>query len=86
MAESGVPGFDLSSWHALIGPKGLPQAVVERVNREIGRTLRSREVEERMHADGVSPNPSTPEELRAHIQREMAMWTEVVSRAKIKLE
>jgi tripartite-type tricarboxylate transporter receptor subunit TctC len=86
IAESGLPGFDLSSWHALIGPKGLPQAVVERVNREIGKTLRSRDVEERMQADGVSPGASTPEELRARLQKEIAMWKQVVSRARIKLE
>jgi tripartite-type tricarboxylate transporter receptor subunit TctC len=86
MAESGLPGFDLSSWQALIGPKGLPPAVVERVNREIGKTLRSREVEERMQADGVSPGASTPEELRARLQKEIAIWKHVVSRARIKLE
>lgn len=86
IAESGLPDFDLASWHALIGPKGLPQAVVERVNREIGRTLRSREVEERMLADGVSPAPSTPEELRARIQKEIPMWKQAVVRARIKID
>jgi tripartite-type tricarboxylate transporter receptor subunit TctC len=84
--ESGLPGFDVSSWQGLIGPRGLPQAVIERVNREIGKTLRSREVEERMQADGVSPGASTPEELRARLQKEIAMWKHVVSRARIKLE
>ncbi|MGZ5165094.1 MAG: Bug family tripartite tricarboxylate transporter substrate binding protein [Burkholderiales bacterium] len=86
VAESGVPGFDLSSWHALIGPKGLPQAVVERVNREIRATLNSREVEERMQAAGVAPSASTPEELHARLQKEIAMWKHVVSRAHIKIE
>jgi tripartite-type tricarboxylate transporter receptor subunit TctC len=86
IAESGVPDFDVNSWHALIGPKGLPQTIVDRVNREIGRTLRLREVEERMQADGVSPSGSTPEELRARLQREIPMWKNVVSRARIKLE
>jgi tripartite-type tricarboxylate transporter receptor subunit TctC len=85
VAES-LPGFEVNSWHALIGPKGLPPAIVERVNREMGRTLRTREVEERMLADGVSPAGSTPEELRAHIQKEIPMWKQVVSRAGIKLQ
>jgi tripartite-type tricarboxylate transporter receptor subunit TctC len=84
--ESGLPGFDVSSWQGLIGPRGLPQAVIERVNREIGKTLRSREVEERMQADGVTPGASTPDELRARLQKEIAMWKHVVSRARIKLE
>jgi tripartite-type tricarboxylate transporter receptor subunit TctC len=86
MAESGLPGFELESWHALIGPKGLPQAVVERVNREIGKTLHSREVEARVQADGVSPTGSTSEALRARLQHEVPMWKNVVSRARIKLE
>ena len=64
----------------------IPQAVVERVNREIGRTLRAPEVAERMQADGVTPSASTPEELRARIQREIPMWKGVVARARIKLE
>jgi len=86
VAESGVPDFDVNSWHALIGPKGLPQPIVERVNREIGKTLSMRDVEERMQADGVAPSGSTPEELRARLQREIPMWKQVVARAHIKLE
>ena len=86
IAESGLPDFDLSSWHALIGPRGLPQAVVERLNRDIEKTLRSKEVGERMQADGVLPAPSTPEALRALIQREIPMWKQVVTRGRIKLE
>jgi tripartite-type tricarboxylate transporter receptor subunit TctC len=86
IAESGVPGFDLSSWHGLIAPRGLPPAIVERVNRDIGTMLRSREVEERMQADGVSPAATTPEELRARLQKEIATWKKVVARAQIKLE
>jgi tripartite-type tricarboxylate transporter receptor subunit TctC len=81
-----LPGFDVSSWHGLVGPKGLPQPIVERVNREFGKTLRLREVEARMQADGVAPHPSTPEELRAHIAKEVATWKEVVARGQIKLQ
>jgi len=86
VAESGLPAFDVSSWHALIGPKGLPPAIVERVHRDVTRMLRTREIEERMHADGVSPAGSTPEELRAMLQREVATWKRVVARANIKAE
>ena len=85
MSET-LPDFDLASWHALIGPKGLPQALVERLNRDIGRTLRSPDVAERMQADGVTPSPSTAEDLRARIQKEIPMWKRVVARAKIKTD
>lgn len=86
MAESGLPGFELLSWHALIGPKGLAPTVVERLNRDIVRTLQSRDVEARIQADGVSPAGSSPEALRARIQAEVPMWKSVVSHARIKLE
>jgi tripartite-type tricarboxylate transporter receptor subunit TctC len=48
--------------------------------------LRTREIEERMQADGVSPAGSTPEELRARIQNEVATWKRVVARANKKPE
>jgi tripartite-type tricarboxylate transporter receptor subunit TctC len=76
----------VSSWHALIAPRGLPQTVLERVHREISTTLRARDVGDRMQSDGVSPAGSTPEALRAHLHKEIAMWKGVVSRAHIKLE
>ena len=86
MVQSGLPDFEVLSWHALIGPKGLPQAVIERVNRDIGKTVQSREVEARVLADGVSPAASTPEVLRARLQQEVPMWKSVVSRARIRLD
>lgn len=86
LAESGLPGFDLSSWHALIGPKGLAQALVERVHRDIGQVIRTREIEERMQASGVSPAGSTPDELRTLIQKEILIWKQVVSRTRVKIE
>ncbi len=86
MVQSGLPDFKVLSWHALIGPKGLPQAVIERVNRDIGKTVQSREVEARVLADGVSPAASTPEVLRARLQQEVPMWKSVVSRARIRLD
>ena len=81
-----VPDFEVTSWHGLLGPKGLPRSIVERVNRDINATLRTREIAERMVADGVTPSGSTPEELRARLQKEVPMWKEVVARAGLKLQ
>jgi len=86
VAEGGVPGFDMSSWHGLIGPRGLPQAVVERVNHDVGQVIRMKEVEARMQTSGVSPASSTPEELRALIRREVPIWKDVISRIGVKVE
>ena len=85
-AEAGAPGYEVTNWHGLIGPKGIPPSVVERINAEVNRAIRTREVEERMQSDGVSPAGGTPEDLRAQIQKEIPMWKQVVTRAGIKIE
>ena len=86
VAESGLPGFDMSSWHGLIGPRGLPQTVVERVNHDVRQVIRMKEVEARIEASGVSPASSSPEELRALVQKEISIWKDVISRTGIKLQ
>lgn len=86
IAEAGVPGYDVSNWHALIGPKGLPRAVVERVNGEVVKIARMKDVEERMRANGVSPTGTTPEQLHEQIRRELDQWKKVVARAGIRIQ
>jgi tripartite-type tricarboxylate transporter receptor subunit TctC len=86
IAEAGVPGYDVSNWHALIGPKALPRAIVERMNGEVTKIIRSREMEDRLRGDGVSPAGSTPEALHEQIRREITMWRDVVKSADIKVQ
>jgi tripartite-type tricarboxylate transporter receptor subunit TctC len=86
IAEAGVPGYDVSNWHGLIGPKSLPRAVVERINSEINKIVRSKEMEDRLRADGVSPAGGTPEVLQEQIRREIAMWRDAVKAADIKIQ
>ena len=86
VAESGIADFDLGSWHAMIGPKGLSQGIVERMNRDVGNVLRTREIDERLRGDGVLPAASTAAGLRLLIEKEVALWRAVVARARIKIE
>ena len=86
LAEAGVPGYDVSNWHALIGPKGLPRAVVERLNSEVNKIIRGKDMEERLRGDGVSAAGGTPEALHELIRRELTMWREVVQVAGIKVQ
>ena len=86
LAEAGVPGYEVNNWHAVIGPKGVPRAIVERLHGEIGKVIRTKEMEERLRGDGVLPAPSTPEELQEQIRREIVMWREVVKTAGIKIQ
>jgi len=85
IAESGVPGYEVTNWHALIGPKGLPRAVVDRLNAETAKILKVKDMEERMQTDGIAPAGGTPEQLHEHIRKEIEQWRGVVQRAGIKI-
>ena len=86
IAESGVPGYEVVNWLAMIGPKGLPRAVVDRLNGEINSILKQKDFAERLEASGVSPGGGTPEQLYEQIRKEIAQWRTVVQRAGVKAE
>ena len=85
VAESGVPGYEVTNWHGLIGPKGLPRPVVERLNAEMNKILRQKEMEERLQTEGVAPAGGTPEQLYEQVRKEIEVWNGVVTRAGIKI-
>jgi tripartite-type tricarboxylate transporter receptor subunit TctC len=86
IAEAGVPGYDVANWHALIGPKGVVRPQVDRLNGEVMKIIRSKDMEERMRSDGVGPAGGTPEALQDQIRRELVMWRTVVHAAGIKIQ
>ncbi len=85
IAESGVPGYAVTNWLALIGPKGVPRAIVDRLNGETTKILKHKEFEERLQTAGVSPAGGTPEQLYEKVRREIEQWRQVVVRAGIKI-
>ncbi|MGH8642210.1 MAG: tripartite tricarboxylate transporter substrate-binding protein, partial [Burkholderiales bacterium] len=86
IAESGVKGYDVILWHGLIGPKGLPRPIVERVNGELNKALKAKDMEEKLAADGVTAAGGTPEQFAAIIKRDIEVWRGVVQRAGVKAE
>jgi tripartite-type tricarboxylate transporter receptor subunit TctC len=86
VAEAGVPGYETVLWHGLIGPKGLPRPVVERLNAEVSKLLQLKETAEQLQNDGVAPAGGSPEEFLAAIRREIELWRRVVNQAGVKLE
>ena len=85
-AESGVPGYEVTNWHGMIGPKGLPRAVVERMNAEVNKAIRSQDLEEKLQANGVSAAGGNPELLYELIRREIGQWRKAVSAAGVKIQ
>ena len=86
VAEAGVPGYEATLWHGLIGPKGMPASIVERINGEVTRVLELKEAASQLQNDGVTPAGGTPESFRAAIRREIELWRKVVRDAGIKAE
>jgi tripartite-type tricarboxylate transporter receptor subunit TctC len=84
IAESGVPGFDVSEWQMLLAPAGTAPTIVERIQREVANGLHNAEVKTRLTELGATPVGSTPKEAEAFLKSELARWADVAKRAGIK--
>ena len=86
MVEAGIAGYDVVVWHGLVGPKAMPQAVVDRLNREVNMALRATDMESLLSTDGVSPAGGTPEQFLSTIRLDIDRWARVIRQAGIRLE
>jgi len=86
VAESGVPGYEVTNWHGLIGPKGLPRTVVDRLNSEVNKLIKARDVEDKLQANGVTAAGGNPELLYEQIRKEIDQWRKVIAAAGVKLQ
>ena len=86
IAESGVPGYDVSGWFGAMAPAQTPRNAVARLNRDILAALAAPEIRERMAGEGIEPAGSTPEQFAAVIKADIAKWTRVVREARIKAD
>ena len=86
MAESGYPGFEILSWFALLAPAGTPQPIIKQLNAEAVKALASDAVKTPLTAQGLTVASSTPEQVTAHIKREIEKFTRIAKSAGIKAE
>jgi len=78
VAESGVPGFDFSTWYGVLAPAGTPRAIVDKLNGEITRIMDDPETQRRFAGEGLDVLKSTPAEFAAFIARDIGKWAKVV--------
>jgi len=86
VAESGVPGYKVTVWHGLVGPKGLSRPIVDRINAEVVTLLKSRETAEKLQNDSESPVGGTPEQFLETIRNEIQVWRKVVHEVGLERE
>jgi len=78
VAESGLPGFDVTGWFGLIGPRGIPRSSVMTLNREIREILKHPDVVKNFAASGTDAVSSSPEELTEKIAKEESKWNQLI--------
>ncbi len=86
VAESGLPGYELVGWFALMLPAATPSEVVSRLNASAVLAVRSAGMTERLHSEGIEPVASTPQEFDAFTRKELVKYEKLVRAARIRPE
>jgi tripartite-type tricarboxylate transporter receptor subunit TctC len=84
IAESGYPGFDVTSWYSLVGQRGMPRELVQKIYTDAAAVLAQPDIRAKFEAQGVEPVGSNPEAFEKTIKTETAKWRDVVRRARIE--
>lgn len=82
--EAGVPSYEVAGWYGVIGPAGMPSALVARINREINAILNVADTREQLSSQGADPRTMTPEQFASAMASDLKKWQKVVAAAGIK--
>lgn len=86
IAESGLPGYQMSTWFGLVGPAGMPRDVVTKLNGAVAAGLKSPDVLQRLNTLGYEPIGGSPDQFAATIRADIASYGKIIRAAGIKLE
>jgi tripartite-type tricarboxylate transporter receptor subunit TctC len=84
--ESGFKGFEAQQWYGVVGPAGLPAAVVRQLNEGLNTVLTSPELREKLSIEAVEPNPMSPSQFGEFMRADIARWTAVARARNIQLD
>ena len=83
--ESAIPGFEVISWTGLAGPPKLPKPIVDGLNAEMRKALAVPEVKQKLEAMGGDPRATTPDEMKALVQRQYDTWKKLAVEANLSI-
>ena len=86
MIESGLPGFDATSWYCVVAPAGTPKPIIDKLNAEIVKALNTAEMRLRLADEGAEIAPSTPDELARFVHAEIIKWGKAVRDSGAKVD
>ena len=84
--ESGLPGYDYSSWNGIVGPAGMPRDILVRINATVATAVATADMREGLNRQGLEPRTNTPEEFAAYIHREVVQNAKLVKASGLKVE
>ncbi|HEX6004484.1 MAG TPA: tripartite tricarboxylate transporter substrate-binding protein, partial [Burkholderiales bacterium] len=84
--DSIYPGFESDNWYAMFFPKGTPKSIVDRLNSEIGKALKTKELQEFYKREALDAVVSTPAELEANFKREIERYAKIIKAGNITVE
>ena len=86
VAESGVPGYEVTAWFGFFAPAGTPVAVVNTLNAETVKAMRLQDLRDRLGSQGAEALTSTPEQFSGYVKDELTKWTRVVKASGMKAD
>jgi tripartite-type tricarboxylate transporter receptor subunit TctC len=86
LTESGLPGFNITAWVGLVAPKGTPPEIVQKLNTEINRILKTKAFADQIVAIGIDPLGNSPAEFAEFLRAEIPRWKTIVTEAGVQLE
>ena len=86
VAESGLPGYDVSGWNGLLAPGTTPRAIVQKVRDEVAALVKQPDVRASMAKFGFEPVADTPEEFGEFLRRDIAQWAKVAKESGAKVD
>ena len=86
VAESGVPGFEVTGWYGLAAPTATPMPAIVKLNAEVNRALAAAAFIEQLHVQGLEPVGGPPEEARARLAAEVPRWSRIIREAGMKAQ
>ena len=86
VAETGVPGFEITAWFGLLAPAKTPRAIIDRLNLEVTKILNLPDVKARFIAQGAEPTPGTPQQFGQFVKDKTAQWAPIVKASGAQID
>jgi tripartite-type tricarboxylate transporter receptor subunit TctC len=83
MTEAGLTGLEANAWMAFLAPAGTPREIVQTLNAEIGKALKTEKVKSSLQPQGVEISHTSPEELGLAMKRDLVKWGDVLQKAGV---